>query len=84
LLLGNLGGNFTFKILGLAAESRKVVSGILSSSVVEASRAHDLLLGLSVDATYGVIENLVSYDGVLEVQVLLRNVFSNDSSTRIN
>ena len=79
LLLGlNLGNDSGFKFLVLAASSGNFISRVFTSSIVKAGRAHNFRLGFTVDTVGSAVKNFVSVNGVFEVQVLLRNMFSHN------
>jgi len=80
LLFGNLLSDGLLNELVLAATRGQLVSRVLASAVVEASGAHQLVAGLSINAIFGVVKDFVSADGVLQVQVLLRDVLFDNSS----
>jgi hypothetical protein len=81
LLLGhNLRNNSGFEILSLATRPGNLIGGVLACSVVKASGAHNFRLGLTVDTVSCVVENFIGINWVLKVQVLLRDVLSDNGS----
>jgi hypothetical protein len=78
--LGDLQSDFALEILCLAAEFGQIVCWVISSAVVEACGAHNLLFGQSIDAVHSIVKNFVSFNGVFKVKVTFRNMFPYDCS----
>jgi hypothetical protein len=77
----NLSLNFLFSLLVFASETSNSSSRRLTSSVLSVVRLHELLVRLSIDSVYGIVETLTSsVDRVFKIQVLLGNVLTNDRS----
>lgn len=77
----NLSLNFLFSLLVFASETSNSSSRVLTSSILSVVRLHELLVRLSIDSVYSIVETLTSsVDRVFKIQVLLGNVLTNDRS----
>lgn len=76
----NLSANSSLQILGLETNSGDLVSGVLSSAPVGAGWVPVSIQLFSVDSRVGVIEDLISDNGVLKIVVALGNVLTHDGS----
>ena len=78
-LLHHLPFDLTLHLSGLSANSGHTVGLVLASAVLSVVRSEELLVGLSIDPLIGVIKHF-TFDGVLEVVMLLRDVRLSHSS----
>ena len=73
--------NLGFSLLVFASETSNIGSRVFSSAVLGVVSLVQLLVGLTVDSVYSIVETLAfSIDRVFKIQVLLRDVLTDDSS----
>jgi len=85
LLLSNLSSNglldLSLEVLLFTANSGNAVSSILRGSILMVVGRHQFGTALSINTVGGAVEGL-SLDGLLKVQVSLRNMLSHNSSIK--
>lgn len=73
--------NLGFSLLVFASETSNIGGRVFASAVLGVVSLHHLLVGLTVDSVYSIVETLAfNIDRVFKIQVLLRDVLTDDSS----